>query len=476
MDGRIPNGKGIFIYVLSSSWPGSMASLADYLKANNYDWVAPKMQDGQLPFNTDLMDEFVREIKRAGIDLVGWGYVYGETTAWRKINNWCVREKNVTIDMIGKYKPVAWIVNAEKEHKNNSGAAASAKKYMDSVKAEMSITNDAIPDVPLGFSSYKFPDSHHAPPNYTFPFVEFISRSDFIAPQVYWWGTTEALGGANELQMSIFQYDEYNGAGLPYVPAGTFRNDAGTWWATVEQMDAFNNLCQTLENVSGFNYWDLRFGQQRVELKETIDSFIWDFGDEPEPPEPPEGDAMQEIIDQLTRIADELVIMNNTLSGGVPVDPTDPTDPIDPTIPTDPTDPVEPPAWLEKYSWQTNAVLREWASPWDVVPSDEKAKYKIVNTPEDDPYTLRIPHRKDNYSIQRNAQGGIIFTSSQDQTEKAPPKVHDGTFEFGAWGFEMPLKAGSQADAGKAVVLIGDAATPGHEFYVIPPGRVERVE
>ena len=73
-EGKIPVGKGIFIYIIASSWTGSMASLASYLKENDYTWAAVKAQDGQLAFNSSdqqlLLEELAKELSTSGRMLV----------------------------------------------------------------------------------------------------------------------------------------------------------------------------------------------------------------------------------------------------------------------------------------------------------------------------------------------------------------------------------------------------------------------
>lgn len=329
-EGKIPEGKGIFVHVISSAWAGSMASLADYLRDNGYAWVAPKMQDGSLAFNSgdqqSLLEQLVVELERVGIDLVGWGYVYGETNLYRTLNNWCDKEIAITIQMIGKFRPVAWIVDAESAYEGASNGANSAKKYMDGILDEMAITNDAVPDIPVGFSSYKFPNSHNL------PWLEFLSRSDFAAPQVYWWGRTQPGDSVEELVKSVAQYKANGAENLPFVPAGTFRDDNATWWATVDQVQLFNQACYQSEDIIGMNYWDLRFLQQRDTLENALNSFGWEV-DAVDPEQPEDCDCetilakFAELMDKLEEIQATLDAMNGDET------PTDPEDPEEPTEP-----------------------------------------------------------------------------------------------------------------------------------------------
>ena len=298
-EGKIPEGKGIFIYIIAKSWTGSMSSLADYLAENGYTWVAPKMQDGSIEFNADyqqaLLAELAPELKRVGIDLVGWGFVYGETSPYRKIMNWCDKEIAITIKMISKFKPVAWIVDAE-GHYENMGASGSdsAKKYMDGIKYEMEFTNDAIPSIPIGFSSFKFPESHDL------PWIEFLSRSDFAAPQVYWWGDYRPDGSVQQLDKSIDQYKNVGAENLPFIPAGTFRDDDGAWWATAEQIERFNDACFENDQVIAMNYWDLKFLQQRDAIENALNDFVWDV--DTETPEPPTECSCEAIFAEFAKI------------------------------------------------------------------------------------------------------------------------------------------------------------------------------
>jgi hypothetical protein len=126
----------------------------------------------------------------------------------------------------------------------------------------------------------------------------------------------------------------------------------------------------------------------------------------------------------------------------------------------DPQD--DPHAWLDAYDWPT-----DWTSGWDTpAKSTDKALWEIVNTPESNPYRLRIPFNPDG-TIRRNAQGGIQFVP-----DTGAPQVHDGQ-RF--WGFKELTLAGPESDGGAGVILIGDRNKPGYEFYAISPGRTRLV-
>lgn len=142
--------------------------------------------------------------------------------------------------------------------------------------------------------------------------------------------------------------------------------------------------------------------------------------------------------------------------------------------------PVEPPkppppeidfkmmfGWLDPYTW-----LSEWTAKWKTpAKSNDKAIYRVIGSP--DGYRLRAADRNADMSLKRNGQEGLILaTNVKSWSKLSPPLVHNGDILF---GFAEQTIAGTETDGGPGVVLIGDRATRGHEYYVMHPARLQKV-
>ena len=330
-DGKIPTGKGTFLWMLfrlldHKGWKPAlltdMAKLADQLKAEGYNWVCVKVVEGRLTFDPlpkepipsqqEYLSALVPELKRVGIELHLWGWYYGSYVIYagrKKIPTYFDQtDKEIarTLEQIEKWQPLSLQVNAEnpfKRPKSNSRA----KSLMEGIKAGMELTNDTIPNIPIGLSSFKYPKYHPK-----LPWAMFAKYVDYFAPQVYWEGRHNPT---DQLEKSIAQYLAL--ADLPIVPAGSAYPSSGVydfgtqkkgWVPTVADFDEFDARVQQL-GLTGIHYWEYHYIEDNPDWQKAIAAHSWATAPEPPPPpEPPIPDcsgARNDTIDEaIARLED----------------------------------------------------------------------------------------------------------------------------------------------------------------------------
>ena len=312
--GKLPTGKGMFLWTLfrllgHTSWKpallSDMAILADQLKTEGYNWVAikvvhgrvtfdPLWRDASVPSQQDYLAALVPELKRVGIELHLWGYYYGSHTIIKNpkrkhpitiYKDQTPQEIDRTLEQIAKWKPLSFIINAEKQFRDWAKRNSRAESLMKGIREGMALTNDSTPDIPIGFSSFKFPRSHPK-----LPWATFGKYVDYWAPQVYWEGQHNPV---EQLGKSIAQHLEI--MDLPIIPAGSAYPSSGVWdfgtgkkgWVpTVEDFDKFDARVQEL-GLLGIHYWEYHYMEDTPEWQVAIAAHDW--GSEPiEPPTPPD--------------------------------------------------------------------------------------------------------------------------------------------------------------------------------------------
>jgi hypothetical protein len=265
MKGKIPEGKGQFIHYLyrDVKFHGGVDGLVLSLIDDGFQWVAPKAQQGIWAFTgsaegnwtqQELLLEFAESCRKHGLGFHIWGWIYLYVNGRSIIN----REAAKTVELCNLLQPLSYIVN--KEVKSGEDENHLADSYMRQVKREI--------DIPIGFSSFKYPESHPE-----IPWEGFGDHVDYWAPQVYWQEDTREDGGVLQLRKSIAQHVAIQD--LPLVPAGTCYPE-GEWWTTVVQLIAFCYACKEIENVVGVNFWAHYYTKKhKPVLGEALRMFEW---------------------------------------------------------------------------------------------------------------------------------------------------------------------------------------------------------
>jgi hypothetical protein len=275
-------------------------ALVDELQKSGYQWVCVKAQHGYAlgcspSYDTkaqiELLDGFVPTAEGAGIEIHGWGYNFGNTTTWRKLNNQQGKETDRIVEALIRWRFRSWTLNAEHNFKVTGGNTA-AVNLVNLVRETLETHPEDI-DVPIGLSSYRFPSSHT-----DFPFAGFLQNCDFAAPQVYWQKSKYAV---DQLEKSVKEWKAIED--LPFVVAGTVYPE-GEWWPTGEQVRAFNQAAKNMPEVIATCYWEhyYPYHNKRQDLIDALNDFVWEQKPEEPTPEP----TATEIIQEMRGLLDKL--------------------------------------------------------------------------------------------------------------------------------------------------------------------------
>lgn len=239
----IPTGKSMMIWQIDRCAGGDPVRLADMAQAAGFSWVAIKAADRYYNFNQgdpawggpNLLPGVVDALRSVGVKVAGWQYIYGAN--WLK-QSIAVREAETAIDNIQRFGFDCWIIDPEREYKR-PGAAAWANIYMTALRA-------ACPQVSIGLCSYRYPTVHPE-----LPWAEFLRRSDFHCPQVYW---IQAHNPGAQLRRSVSELRALRD--LPVVPVGAAYYEPGyKWQPTVADLNEFDQTAHDLQ-LPGVTWWE----------------------------------------------------------------------------------------------------------------------------------------------------------------------------------------------------------------------------
>ena len=275
-DGKLPEGKGMFVWILSRCAGGNMFRLVEKCKAAGIKWVSIKVANGTSIYKGSwylgnkqqaLLDELVPLAKAANIEIHFWGYTYGKYPG---------KEVGPIIEMITKHRPNSYTINAEKEYKCPAGKQA-AIDHASGIRWAMQISSsDNIFDIPIGLSSYRWPSVHPE-----FPWKEFMPFIDFHNPQVYWQGADNPVAQLNRSVDELRKLKD-----IPIIPAGTMYPHK-SWKPTPDHIYEFCNIAQAI-GLPAVHFWEWYYAEKKYpELWKALAEFNWDSSLPPLPPPPP---------------------------------------------------------------------------------------------------------------------------------------------------------------------------------------------
>ena len=211
-------GKGFFIWKIPDCAGGNPQKIAAAAQAAGLTHVMIKVADGNYAVNlndktkADLVPPVAAALKAAGIQVWGWHYVYGYDA---------FGESRVAIRRITELGLAGYVIDAEIEY-SQPGRAAVASKFMREMR-------NALPDLPMALSSYRFPSLH-----LDLPWKAFLEHCDYTMPQVYW---EQAHNPTAQLARTLKEFQALNPC-RPVIPTGPAYKCNG-WRPTDDDISTF---------------------------------------------------------------------------------------------------------------------------------------------------------------------------------------------------------------------------------------------
>lgn len=250
------SGKGMYIWQLNAAEMGQAYQIARDAKAAGFSHVLVKIANGTYTFNVvngvDLAMLLAVEMKRVGIQVWGWHYVYGYDP---------VGEAAIAVKRVNELGLDGYVVDAEGEYK--SSGSTRAREFMQRVRS-------GLGNLPIALSSYRYPSLHPE-----FPWGAFLEFVDINMPQVYW---MQAHNPAAQLANCVSEFKALSGR--PIIPTGAAFHEAG-WQATAEEIYSFWNAVKTL-GLTGGNFWEWA-NAKRYKLFDAVANLGSEAGETPEP-------------------------------------------------------------------------------------------------------------------------------------------------------------------------------------------------
>jgi hypothetical protein len=293
----IPQGKCYWIWQANQalSVHGTPAGVADAAVAAGLSEVIFKTSNGWYPWLPDKYEarglpETMKALADAGIRIWVYHYSYAISRYEPKaiLDSWLAY--SAVADLAGL------IVNAESEYKK-SGTDSFAIWLLGEIR-------DILPGVPVGMTSYRYPELHQEFPWAAWFFgdpTHDIKGIDFYVPQVYWQGAHNPAWQLRESLRQIARIDPT----MIIVPAGSAYR-AGTWRPTIADVDEFDAEVRRLEH-SGISWW-------RYDTAVTLG--LWDaIAKHPWPTEPPaQGKHWDDLIPEEK---DEVLMRTAQVAGTI---------------------------------------------------------------------------------------------------------------------------------------------------------------
>lgn len=249
-------GKSIMIWQLGSLAGGNIEKAVSDLIDMGIKRVSIKVAQNHWKYykNTDdILVPFIRLCSGAGIYVFGW--------QWIDLIN-PVQEADRAIERIMSLHLDGWEIDAEVSCK---GKYAEASKYVRHLA-------DSFHDFPLGLCSFRFPSYHP-----TFPWNEFLDKSNYHAPQVYWNPPYPSYGHGPMPETTRSYKELMDKKNMPFVPVGRAYIGNGHPFPTAEEETVFMETALNLGSP-GVSFWAFDFLYSHsggAERALAIKNFSW---------------------------------------------------------------------------------------------------------------------------------------------------------------------------------------------------------
>jgi peptidoglycan hydrolase-like protein with peptidoglycan-binding domain len=216
-------GQGMWIWYMSASDGGSVASIVAQAKAADVGTLFIKSSDGSTNYWSQFSSPLVAELHAAGLKVCAWQYVYGTNP---------VGEAELGARAVASGADCL-VIDAETQYEGLYGAA---QTYIDTLRAKIGSA------YPLGLASFPYVDYHPS-----FPYSVFMgpNGAQFDLPQMYWHdiGTSVASVFVNTYEQNLIY-------GRPILPLGQTYGGVSP-----SELVAFRSLASAY-GAAGDSFWD----------------------------------------------------------------------------------------------------------------------------------------------------------------------------------------------------------------------------
>jgi peptidoglycan hydrolase-like protein with peptidoglycan-binding domain len=164
VSGTAFDGQGMWIWYLSQSDGGNVATIAAQAHAAGVTTVFVKSSDGSTNYWSQFSTQLVQEMHANGLKVCAWQYVYGSGPAG---------EASLGARAVANGADCL-VIDAEAEYE---GRYAAAQTYINDLRAKVG------PNYPVALASFPYVSYHPS-----FPYSVFLgpSGAQYNAPQMYW--------------------------------------------------------------------------------------------------------------------------------------------------------------------------------------------------------------------------------------------------------------------------------------------------
>jgi hypothetical protein len=219
------DGQGMWIWYVSQSDGGSLASIAAQAHAAGVSTLYIKSSDGSSNYWSQFSPGLVQQLHASGLKVCAWQYVYGTNPAGEASLG--TRAVAAGADCL--------VIDAESEYERHYGAA---QTYIADLRAKIGAA------YPLGLASFPYVYYHTA-----FPYSVLLgpNGAQFNAPQMYW----KAIGNSVDTTYAN-TYISNRPYGRPIFPLGQTYEGPSTADLVRFREEA------ALYGASGISFWDFQ--------------------------------------------------------------------------------------------------------------------------------------------------------------------------------------------------------------------------
>ncbi len=216
-------GQGMWIWYLSASDGGNLATIAAQAKAAGVGTLLVKSSDGSTNYWSQFSKKLVEEVHAQGLKVCAWQYVYGTNP---------VGEGELGAKAVAEGAECL-VIDAESQYEGLYGAA---QTYIDTLRAKIG------PVFPLALASFPYVNYHPS-----FPYSVFLgpNGAQFDVPQMYWHDI-----GTSVAQVYVNTYEQNLIYGRPILPLGQTYGGVGA-----SEIVAFRSLASAY-GAAGDSFWD----------------------------------------------------------------------------------------------------------------------------------------------------------------------------------------------------------------------------